>query len=145
MGTLADCVCLPQPLGEFVVELLGSDDPEAMDEQTLRVWTGALDPSVLNATLKVEIPSQGCLPGGYAGETSPAALERNRSLRHGVPERATRLGKSDEIVVKGDDLLRLVAQVSLDGPFVRHEPRLSEPQARAEDSLSGLSLNRAAR
>jgi hypothetical protein len=128
MGTLADRVCLTQPLGEFAVELLGSDDPEVVDEQTPRVRAGALDPSVLDAALEVEIPGQGRLPGGYAGKTSPTALERNRGLRHGVAEWAACLGKSDEVVVKGNDLLRLVAQVSLDGPFVGHEPRLSEPR-----------------
>ena len=125
MGTLADRVCLVQPRGELVIEFLRSCDPEAMHEQTLRVRARPLDTSIDNAPLEVEIPGQGCLSRRYAGESSAAPFERDRGLRHRVAERATSLSESDEPVVKHDDLLRLVAQMSLDGPLLVHQPTVS--------------------
>jgi hypothetical protein len=125
MGTLADRVCLAQPRGELVIEFLRSCDPEAMHEQTLRVRARPLDTSIDNAPLEVEIPGQGCLSRRYAGESSAAPLERDRGLRHRVAERATSLSESDEPVEKHDDLLRLVTQMSLDGPLLVHQPTVS--------------------
>ena len=81
MGALPDRVCLAQPGGELVIELIGSDDPEAMYEQALRVRTRPLDTRIDDTPLEVEIPGQGCLPRGDAGESTAAALECDRGLR----------------------------------------------------------------
>jgi molybdopterin biosynthesis enzyme len=54
MGTVADRVGLPQPLGELVIEFGRGHDSEVMHEEALRVRTGTSDPRVLDATLEVE-------------------------------------------------------------------------------------------
>jgi hypothetical protein len=137
MGALPDRVCLPQPGGKLVIELLGSDDPEVMHKQTLGVRTGPLDATINDTPLQVEIPGQGCPPRGDAGESSAAALERDCGLRHRVAKRAASLGKPDELVIERGDLLRLVAQMPLDRPFLGHQPRLSESAAVGEE-LTGF-------
>jgi hypothetical protein len=132
MGALPHRVCLAQPCGELVIELMGSDDPEAMHEQPLRVRTRPLDTRIDDTPLEVEIPGQGCLPKGDACKSAATALQCDRGLRDRVAERATSLGKSDELVVEGDDPLGLVAQMPLDGPHLGHQPRLARetrPQA----------------
>ena len=94
MGSLPDRVCLAQPRAELVIELLESDDREAMDEELLRVRARPLDSRIDDAPLEVEISRQGRLSWRDAGESSAAALERNRGLRDRVDERAARLGES---------------------------------------------------
>ena len=139
MRTLADGVCLAQPRGEFIVEFLGSDDSEAVHEQTLRVWARSLDARVDDLTLKVEVPGQRCLSGGHAGEPPPASFERDRGLRDGVAERTARLGKPDEFVVEADDAPRFATQMTLDGPFLRHPARLSSWIARFTSSSTSFA------
>ena len=92
MGAPPDRVRLAQPCGELVIEFLRCDDPEVMHEHTLGVRTRPLDTWIDDTPLEVEISGQGCLPGREAGESSSAALERDRGLRDGVAERATILG-----------------------------------------------------
>ena len=120
MGTLADRVGLPQPLGELVIEFGRGHDSEVMHEEAPRVRTGTSDARVLDATLEVEKAVERGLLGGQASESAAAPLQADRRLRDRVAEWATCLGELDEAAVESDDLLGLVVQVSLDRPFVGH-------------------------
>ena len=133
MCALADRVGFSQPLKELLVELMNSGDPEVVHEKALRVRTGTSDASVLNATLEVEIPVEGSLPWGRAGETTATSLQADRSLRDRVVERTARLGKFDETPIESNDMLGLVVQVTLDGPLVDHASEATRPN-QGEDS-----------
>ena len=135
MLALAHRVRLPQPVGELGVELGRGDDPEVMHEEALRVRTGMPNARVLDATLEVEVAVERRLPRRQAGEAPAASLEGDRSLRDRIREWATRLGELDELAVEIDDLLGLLAQVSLDRPLVGRGPSCSPTRKRV-----GLSL-----
>src|SRR4029079_11519197 len=53
-----DGVCLAEPSGELLIELVRRADAEVMHEQTPGVGADRCDSGIANLALKVEVPSQ---------------------------------------------------------------------------------------